>query len=518
MPTYHSYPELLTADVLICEEIWNPNYGSSSWMAPSSYGINPIDQLRGNGPIFVINASPFWHGKIEQTRDLLAGIWRKTQRPVFWVNQVGANDDIVTGGYSTACGSSSAFYGPEVERHLSPTFAWLETFCPDSKVVTVDLSNSKMPIRPGGDVLGVRPQMMKQNELPPVHIGLATVSTRSGNPLSELEREPHVWHGGSYETACTFRALCLFLEDYVKKCGFGDKSLIAMSGGIDSAVTGAMASMVLGAENVHFVTMPGPYSSKGSVTDSYDLAKHLGVSIEKITIVDLTSMASGLYLRNEKKTGSSVVRRSDQFNVKETKENLQARLRAIMAMMISNDERRLVISTGNKTEISVGYCTLYGDTCGGINMLGDCWKMEVYELARLINNALKINIRNKQGRGIKPSWSPAVIPETIINKPPSAELAPGQKDTDSLPPYEVLDRILGCFVERQMDVDELWKDMSARANVSQAEVMKVWALYRAAEFKRQQMPPCPKVSERGFGPGRRMPVAAKLTKVSPERK
>jgi NH3-dependent NAD+ synthetase len=144
--------------------------------------------------------------------------------------------------------------------------------------------------------------------------------------------------------------------------------------------------------------------------------------------------------------------------------------------------------------------------------------MEVYELARLINNALKINIRNKQGRGIKPSWSPAVIPETIINKPPSAELAPGQKDTDSLPPYEVLDRILGCFVERQMDVDELWKDMSARANVSQAEVMKVWALYRAAEFKRQQMPPCPKVSERGFGPGRRMPVAAKLTKVSPERK
>ncbi|MFO7650267.1 MAG: NAD+ synthase [bacterium] len=271
-----------------------------------------------------------------------------------------------------------------------------------------------------------------------------------------------------------YRALVLGLGDYVRKCGF-TSVVLGLSGGIDSAVVCCIAAAALGPENVHCLTMPSRFSSPGSVTDSQALACSLGVDLQTIPI----EPAHAAYL--EMLAPHFAGRAPD-----ETEENLQARVRGNLLMAMSNKFGRLVLSTGNKSELAVGYCTLYGDMSGGLSVLADVPKTMVYELARFIN-------RERE-----------VIPRATIDKPPSAELRPDQADSDTLPPYPVLDRIIERYVDDGASVEEIVGE-----GLPEDTVRKVVGAIVHSEHKRRQAPPGIKVSAKAFGIGRRMPIAAK---------
>jgi NAD+ synthetase len=276
------------------------------------------------------------------------------------------------------------------------------------------------------------------------------------------------------ETEGLYRALVLGLQDYVKKCGF-KQALIGLSGGIDSSLVAALAVEALGAENVLGVTMPSPYSSRGSVDDSKVMARNLGI---RFLNIPLTPMFQ-----------SSLDTLTPFFEGKApdlTEENMQARLRGTILMALSNKFNRLVLSTGNKSEMSMGYCTLYGDMCGGLAVISDLLKTQVYELSRYAN-------RHK-----------AVIPESVFTKAPSAELRPNQTDQDSLPPYDVLDAVLKRTIEDNLSPDDIVLE-----GFDQALVSRVTRALDASEYKRRQMAPGIKVTPKAFGVGRRVPVAQK---------
>ena len=273
-----------------------------------------------------------------------------------------------------------------------------------------------------------------------------------------------------------WNALVLGVRDYVGKCGFS-KALVGLSGGIDSAVVAAIAVEALGAKNVTGIGMPGEYSSTGSVEDARDLAHRLGIRFELIAIHDsFTALSSAL----------EPMFAGTPFGLAE--ENLQSRTRGVLLMALSNKFGALVLTTGNKSEMSTGYCTLYGDMVGALAVIGDVWKTRVYELARYAN-------RERE-----------VIPQNTISKPPSAELRPGQMDTDSLPPYEVLDPILQAYVERYESANEIAESLG----VSLERVDQVLRLVERSEYKRQQAAPVLKVTAKSFGNGRRFPLAARL--------
>ena len=278
------------------------------------------------------------------------------------------------------------------------------------------------------------------------------------------------------DTEAAYRALVLGTRDYVRKCGFG-KVLVGLSGGIDSALVAAIATEALGAENVIGVGMPSPYSSEGSINDSRQLAANLGIRFEVIGISSLfheyTQALEPLFAGMKADT---------------TEENIQSRIRGCLLMALSNKFSALVLTTGNKSEMAVGYCTLYGDMVGALAVIGDLIKTRVYAVCRWLNREHE------------------VIPQGILDKPPSAELRPDQKDTDSLPPYDVLDPILEAYVERY----ETPECIATAYGFSKELVQQVVRLVERSEYKRQQAAPVLKVTSKSFGMGRRFPIAVKV--------
>ena len=431
LPTYDVFdetryfapaPEILTVafkgevlGITICEDAWTD---AELWPQGRLYDIDPVSVLAGQGATLFINisASPFHAGKEEIRFGLIRGHARKHGRPFVFVNQVGANDELVFDG------RSFAFDGAGEPVAVGAAFS--------EDVMTVETKSFGSP-------------------------GLFV-------PLATIES--------------VHEALVLGLRDYMRKCGFG-KAVIGLSGGIDSAVTCCLAAAAVGPENVLAVTMPMPFSSAGSVDDSIALAGRLGIKCLRIPIGTIYDT----YLAALKPHFAG--RAADT-----TEENIQARIRGNILMAFSNKYGTLVISTGNKSEIAVGYCTLYGDMSGGLAILSDVPKTMVYELAAHIN---------RKGE---------VIPRAIIDKPPTAELKPGQFDSDTLPPYPVLDRILHAYVEELRSVEEII-GMGFGADV----VRRVAAMVDRNEYKRAQAAPGIKVTTKAFGVGRRMPIAAKVS-------
>jgi NAD+ synthetase len=278
------------------------------------------------------------------------------------------------------------------------------------------------------------------------------------------------------DTAAAYRALVLGTRDYVRKCGFR-QALVGLSGGIDSALVAAIAKDALGAENVLGIGMPSPYSSAGSIDDSRQLAAKLGIRFEVIGI-------SGLFGEFTRALEPLFAGRKPDT----TEENIQSRIRGDLLMALSNKFSALVLTTGNKSEMAVGYCTLYGDMVGALAVIGDLVKTRVYAVCRWLN---------RDGE---------VIPAAILEKPPSAELRPDQKDTDSLPPYEILDPILEAYVERY----ETPERIAAEHGFPLGLVQQVVRLVERSEYKRQQAAPVLKVTSKSFGMGRRFPIAVKV--------
>jgi NAD+ synthase/NAD+ synthase (glutamine-hydrolysing) len=397
----------------ICEDAWNDKHFWNKRL----YGFDPVEALVRAGGNFVLNisASPFWLGKRELRHDMLATIARNDNVPVVMVNQVGGNDSLVFDG------SSVVFDG------TGKIIAQGKSF--EEDIVYFDSTT--------------------------------------------LTGEMHEQIAG--EEASAYAALVLGTRDYVRKCGF-QKVIIALSGGIDSALTAAIATDAMGPENVLGVGMPGPYSSKGSIDDARALAQNLGIRFE---LLPITEICKG-YLHVLK----------DVFaGLKEdvTEENIQARARGSLLMALSNKFNAIVLSTGNKSEIAVGYCTLYGDMVGGLAVISDVPKTMVYRISRYVNSR-------------RP-----VIPEATLEKPPSAELRPNQKDSDSLPPYDVLDAILEDYVEDMHSAEQIAKDRG----FDLALIHRVMRMVDRAEYKRQQAAPGIKISAKAFGYGRRFPIAAK---------
>jgi NAD+ synthase (glutamine-hydrolysing) len=282
------------------------------------------------------------------------------------------------------------------------------------------------------------------------------------------------------ECEAVYQALVLGTRDYIRKCGFS-KVLIGLSGGIDSALTAVVAVEAVGKENVTGVAMPGPFSSDHSVTDAREMAEKLGINFEIVAISSVYDLFEHILEPAFHGKGPDV-----------TEENLQSRLRGVTLMALSNKSGALVLTTGNKSELAVGYCTLYGDMCGGLAVISDVPKTMVYRLAKWINRAKEI------------------IPASSITKAPSAELRPNQTDQDSLPPYEVLDAILDAYVVQGKTQGEI-----VAAGFAGATVQRVVRLIDANEYKRRQAAPGLKVTSKAFGVGRRMPIAQRYGEPPP---
>jgi NAD+ synthase/NAD+ synthase (glutamine-hydrolysing) len=398
----------------ICEDAWN----DKNFWDRRLYGVDPVEDLIGVGGRILLNisASPFTLEKREIRRQMLAAIARHHRVPVAMVNQVGGNDSLIFDGSSLAL-------GPDGQVIAQAKSFEEDIVCFDTNSLTGDLHES---------CLGLE--------------------------------------------ASAYEALVLGTRDYVRKCGF-QKVVIGLSGGIDSALTAAIAVDALGKENVMGVGMPGPYSSQGSIDDAATLAGNLGIPFELIPIGKVFDS----YLQSLR---SAFANRAPDA----TEENIQARIRGATLMALSNKFGALVLTTGNKSEIGVGYCTLYGDMCGGLAVISDVPKTLVYRLAHYVNS------RNP------------VIPASTLDKPPSAELRPDQKDSDTLPPYVVLDAILEAYVEENRSPEEI----SARTGFELGLVKQVARMVDRNEYKRQQAAPGLKISTKAFGYGRRYPVAAKL--------
>ena len=364
--------------------------------------------------ILNLSASPFQCGKPRRRYEMIASLAARYKVPFVYCNSVGGNDELIFDGNSCAFNAQGGSVG-----HLG---GFVE------EVAVIDLDG---PVQ----------------------------------PLPALPEEP----------AELFPALVLGLKDYFAKCGF-KSAVLGLSGGIDSAVTAALAVEALGVDNVTGVAMPSPYSSKGSVADALALAENLGIRCLQVPI----SEPFEAFKRQFKEIFAGMAEDA-------TEENMQARLRGMVLMSLSNKFGSLLLTTGNKSELAVGYCTLYGDMAGGLAVISDVPKTSVYRLANYIN-------REKE-----------LIPVSTIEKPPSAELKPDQKDQDTLPPYDVLDRILQLYVEDNLSAVEI----IAKGNDAQT-VRWIQRRVDLNEYKRAQAAPGLKVTSRAFGSGRRMPIAQRF--------
>ena len=396
--------------ISICEDVWNDR----DFWKRQRYHQDPIEVLAQSGARAIINlsASPFTVGKQALREKMLSHMAQKYGLPIVIVGQAGGNDDLVFDGHSAAFDAQGRM------------FARAKGFTDD--VIVVDIASCTGTIAP-----------------------------------ADFEPEAEVWS-----------ALVLGVRDYARKTRFR-QVLLGLSGGIDSALTAAIAADALGPENVLGVLMPSSYSSTGSVDDSLELARNLGIRTITLPIAGIMQTYDGVL--------------ADAFRGREpdvTEENIQSRIRGSLLMALSNKFGPLLLTTGNKSEMAVGYCTLYGDMNGGLAVIADLPKMMVYRVSRW---------RNRR----RPD-----IPETILTKAPSAELRPGQTDQDSLPPYELLDQILELHVEQSQSAEEI-----VAQGFDDATVRRVVKLVRNAEFKRKQAAPVLKVTSRAFGTGWRMPIA-----------
>ena len=406
--------------ISVCEDVWNDR----DFWKRRRYHHDPVEELIRTGADAIVNlsASPFSVGKHRRREEMLGSMARKHRVPVVYVNQFGGNDDLVFDGRSCAFGADGE------PRARGRSF--------DADIVICDL-DAAAPIGPP--------------------------------PADDLGAESEVW-----------RALVLGTRDYVRKCGFS-KTVVGLSGGIDSALTAAIAVEAVGASNVLGVLMPSPFSSRGSISDSEQLASNLGVTT-------LTLPIEPAMRAMEQTLCDAFAGRPRDV----TEENIQARIRGNLLMALSNKSGALLLTTGNKSELSVGYCTLYGDMSGGLAVIADVPKTMVYRVARWLNG--------QRGR--------AVIPEPILTKAPSAELKPDQTDQDSLPPYDILDDILQRHIELHQPAADI-----IDAGFDGDTVRRVLRMVRLAEFKRKQAAPGLKVTDRAFGTGWRMPIASKSDEI-----
>lgn len=408
--------------ITICEDAWN----DKDFWPERLYANDPVERLltstlSGRKPTLLLNisASPYWEGKQQVRRSMIGAIAKRHGIPAAMSAQVGGNDSLLFDGASF------------VVNREGETVAAAKSFAEDLLLFDTTPGSSQT--------------------VAPIVDGIEA----------------------------TWQALAMGIRDYVRKCGFS-KVLIALSGGIDSAVVAALAVDAVDKENVMGIGMPSEYSSSGSVDDAVALAKNLGIQCEIIAIREtFNAMDKAL----------EPLFAGTPFGLAE--ENMQARIRGVLLMSVSNKFGHLVLTTGNKSEMSVGYCTLYGDMVGALAVIGDVWKTKVYQLAHYAN-------RERE-----------VIPQNTITKPPSAELRPDQKDTDSLPPYEVLDPILQAYVERYESAEEIVTSQG----VDRERVEQVLRLVERSEYKRQQAAPVLKVTAKSFGTGRRFPLAARTRQL-----
>jgi len=416
--------------ITICEDIWS----SPEHWNKLRYPVDPCAELAEKGARLFINisASPFTLGKAAVRRNLIGDTARKHGLHTVYVNQIGAHDELVFDGHSIVANPN----GEIVAR--------LKAFEEDFAILHI----------PDNEIMGDAP---------------STLATLPPSPSPSPEEEG-------------YQALVVGTRDYVRKSGF-QSVIIGLSGGIDSALTAAIATDALGPEHVRGVAMPTRFSSEHSVQDARELAANLGIAFDLIPIDDsfqaLLDQMAPIFgdLPNDI-----------------TEENVQARLRGITLMALSNKTGSLVLTTGNKSEMAVGYCTLYGDMCGALAVIADVPKNLVFSMSRWIN-------RN----GIR-------IPENTITKPPSAELRPGQLDQDSLPPYDVLDRIIEEYVEHDRCAEEIIEVTGFSTEL----VEKIIKWINQTEYKRRQAAPVLKITSKAFGVGRRFPIVASHNRFNKE--
>ena len=420
--------------VTICEDLWN----DEEFWGKRNYAINPIADLAQEGVDIIVNlsGSPYSAGKQQLRESMLRHGAVRYQQPIVYANQVGGNDDLLFDGNSVAFNR----VGEIVCRACA--------FETDLVILEFD---------------------EQERDLLPTTIAPAPAS---------LDEE--IWS-----------ALVLGVRDYTRKCRFS-KVVIGLSGGIDSALVAAIASVALGRENVLGVLMPSPYSSDHSVKDALALAANLGIKTHTLPIGEL--------MQGYDHTLESLFA-GTEFGIAE--ENIQSRIRGNLLMAIANKFGYLLLSTGNKSEMAVGYCTLYGDMNGGLAVIADVPKTRVYSLCKWLNSSGVGKIHSNQQQEI--------IPNNILTKPPSAELKPGQVDQDSLPSYDVLDDILHRLIHNHQAPTQI-----IDAGHDPSIVNKVVRLVAGAEFKRRQAPPGLKVTDRAFGTGWRMPIASRSLAVSTE--
>ena len=404
-----------TLGITICEDSWN----DKSFWPERLYERDPVAELVAKGSTVVLNlsSSPYTLGKRGLRQDMLGAVAKERGVPVVYVNQVGGNDSLIFDGSSMA-------------------------FAPDGRVAA-------------------RAKSFDEDLI------FFDSATGNGDMRPAMDDE--------FEAA--YHALVLGTRDYMRKCGFR-KVVIGLSGGIDSALVAALATAAVGKENVLGVSMPGPYSSEGSVRDAKQLAVNLGIELITIPITEtFESYRRAL-------AGTFAGRGEDV-----TEENIQARIRGNLLMALSNKFGSLVLSTGNKSELAVGYCTLYGDMAGGLGVISDVPKTMVYDLARFIN-------RTKE-----------IIPQATMTKPPSAELRPNQKDSDTLQPYEDLDRILKAYVEDLQSPEQIAEECLLPLDLVRSVALQV----DRSEYKRKQAAPGLKLTSKAFSVGRRFPLAQKFS-------
>lgn len=425
--------------VSICEDLWN----DAELLGRQLYHFDPVGQLAEHGATVFINcsASPFVVGKHEFRLNLLARAAKRHRLPLLYCNQVGGNDELVFDGNSCAY---------DADGNL---IAHAKDFEEDLLIVDVPTvaADGLLPVRsPDGNA-------------------------PAGKPPAAPQRSA---------AEATYHALVLGLRDYCRKCGFASM-VLGLSGGIDSALTAALCVAAIGPRNVRGVAMPSRFSSEHSVHDAKQLAENLGIAFDIVPInAPHEAFESLLHPYFASRPADA------------TEENIQARIRGVILMAFSNKFGSLLVTTGNKSELAVGYCTLYGDMAGGLAVLSDVPKTLVWELARWINDSPHSPLRRQHGR--------AVIPESSITKIPSAELRPNQTDQDSLPPYAVLDQIIERYVEREQSARQIIAELSG---IDPQVVLRIVRLIDLNEYKRKQAAPGLKVTGRAFGFGRRMPIA-----------
>jgi NAD+ synthase (glutamine-hydrolysing) len=442
--------------IAICEDLWQDG------------GPVAVCRHSGAGLLVVPNASPYERGKDDVRLDLCVRRAREAGAALAYANMIGGQDELVFDGDSILVAADGALLarGPQFTEAL----------------VVADLD---LPAAPPGPEDGDEPVDAGDGTV----ITIKRVQLPPSDPADTGRRSGQVTEGPFWprlsDPAEVYAALVTGVRDYVRKNGFRSV-ILALSGGIDSALTATIAADAIGPSNVYVVLMPSRYSSEHSVTDAEDLVKRQGLHALTVPIASMVdAFEKELAPAGFPETGLPA-------------ENLQARVRGVVLMGLSNAGGHLVLTTGNKSELATGYSTLYGDSAGGFGPIKDVPKTLVWELARW---------RNAEASR---SGATPPIPEDSITKPPSAELAPGQMDTDSLPPYDVLDKLLDDYVEKDMGTAEL-----IAAGHDPALVERVVRLVDTAEYKRRQYPPGPKISQKNFGRDRRLPITNRWREPRP---